>query len=162
MPNDHRYKASMDAAALPAETAPVQQLLDELDLNIQIRSDHADRGVMETLPWTLTIAVPAMTFLKAFMKRFGERTGDTAGDAVDAAARALHRWILRLHESRQGRQCFLILTDRTRGLDIVIPRDLSTEAYRQLTELLETLPERDANRPCELRWTGDRWMREPL
>jgi hypothetical protein len=152
----------MDATALAAETIAVQQLLDELDLGITIRPDHVDRGVVETLPWTLMVAVPATTFLNAFMKRLGQRTGDAAGDAIAAAGRALREWMLRLQESRPGRECVLLVTDRVRGLDLLIPRDIPPEAYSQLTQLLETLPDLGADRPCELRWTKDGWVEEPL
>lgn len=152
----------MDAAATPVETVAVQGLLDELDLGIEVRSDHADRGAIESIPWTLTITVPALTFLTAFMKKFGERAGDAGADAVEAAAKLLRRWIGRLYQSRGGRPGVLIVTDRHRGLDIVMPEDLSPEAYRQLKQMLETLPDRVANRASELQWTGSRWVRQPL
>jgi len=150
----------MDAAATRDETVAVQELLDELDLGISVRRDHSHRGA-ETLPWTLTVAVPAMTFLTAFLKRFGERTADTAADAVGKGARALQQWLNRLQDARQGRQGVLILTDRDRELDVVIPRDLSPEAYRQLMELLDSAPVQAAG-PGELRWTGDSWVRREL
>jgi hypothetical protein len=42
-----------------------------------------------------------------------------------------------------------------------MPQDLSPEAYSQLKQILEILPNRVANRPSELRWTGVRWIQEP-
>ena len=160
--SERNYRASMDVAATPEETAAVPELLDELGLGIQVRSDHTDRGAIETLPWTLAIAVPVTTFLSAFTKKFGERAADASADAIDAAAKLLRRWIVRLYESRRPPQGVLILTDRDRGLDIVMPRDLSPDAYRQLTQILEALPSGMANRPSELRWTGVRWVQQAL
>lgn len=71
MLGERKYRASMDLGATQEETAAVQELLDELDLGIQVRSDHTDRGAIEALPWTLTIAIPVMTFLTAFTKKMG-------------------------------------------------------------------------------------------
>ncbi len=96
------------------------------------------------------------------VEKFGERAADASADAIDAAAKLLRRWIVRLYESRRAPQGVLILTDRDRGLDIVMPRDLSPDAYRQLTQILEALPSGMANRPSELRWTGVRWVQQAL
>jgi hypothetical protein len=162
MISNRRYRAVMDAAATSEEISAVQGLLDELNLGIQAQSDHTERGAIETLPWTLTIVVPATTFLTAFTKKLGERSADVAADAVDTAAKVLRRWIFRIHESRRGQQGVLIVTDRDRGLDIVLPRDLSLEACRRLSRLLETLPNQGTGRPSELRWTGVSWVQHPL
>lgn len=152
----------MDATATARETAAVQRLIDELDLNIHVRSDHEDRGAIETLFWTLTITIPATTFLTAFARRVGEHAADASAEAAASAASSLRRWIDRLFKARRGDKGSLVLTDIDRGLDILMPSDLSREAYLQLTQLLEAMPDSAVSCPCELYWTGITWSRRFL
>jgi hypothetical protein len=157
-----KYRASMDAVATAGESLAVQKLLDELALNIQVQSDHAARGAIEVLPWTLTITIPATTFLTAFARRFGERAADASAETLDGTARLMRRWISRLYAARTAPEGDLVLTDIDLAVDIWMPRDLSTDAYRQLRHLLQVMADRLVDRPSELHWTGDRWVQRFL
>jgi hypothetical protein len=159
---NRKYRASMDAVATEVETVAVQRLLDELALNIQLQSDHAARGAIEVLPWTLTIAIPATTFLTAFARRFGERAADASAEALDGTARLLRRWISRLYATRTAPEGYLVLTDIDLAVDIWMPRELSVDAYRQLTHMLEAMADCLVSRPSELHWTGGRWVQRFL
>jgi len=159
--DDVKYSAIMDATSTAEEVSSVRRLLAELELSIQLRANAIHRGAIETLPWTLTVAVPTTTFLTAFAKKAGERSGDAAADAVEEAVKVMHGWLVRLRESRHGSQGVLILTDKDRGLDVVMPSGISLEACGQLKQALETLPTRVVP-PGELRWTGRRWVHRPL
>jgi hypothetical protein len=159
---NRKYRASMDAVATEAEIAAVQSLLDELALSIQVQSDHTARGAIEVLPWTLTIAIPATTFLAAFARRFGERVADATAEALDETTKVMRRWISRLYASRAAPDGYLVVTDIDLAVDIWMPRDLSSDCYRQLTHMLETMANCLVSRPSELHWTDGKWIQRFL
>lgn len=137
----------LDATASNEEVEAVRRLLDEAGLGVEVRASYVQKS-LEVLLWTIFLSIPLRKFLNAFAEAYGKGLGEQAAGGTPAVARGLHGWLQRLHLSRPG-DGQVILNDDEHGFQVLLSRDLPTEAIEALWQLD---PARDGGEAGQVSW----------
>lgn len=150
------YSVAIDTGATAEQTAAIQRLFDDIDLEATVSATHTVKSPVVVAVMYLIGSGGAAAFLKAAAK-FG---GNFGGELGTYAGQRVKNWLEQAREAR-NEEFVVVIRDPSLTAEVVVTGYEPAEAIEQLMDLLEhdqiaAIP----GKAAEVRYQeGEGWVR---